>query len=124
MSHPNPTQLVILAWLLLATPALSAKEALSLRATPQVANAPAHVSVTVTVERHTENRELVVVDDSEDYYRSSVVQLEGEKAARTYLLVFRGLPPGQHRISATVRGQVGQRAIVRTTVTVVGTPSL
>lgn len=91
-----------------------------LRVTPHVANAPASVSITVTVERDTENRELVVEDDSEDYCRSSVVPLEGDKAARTHLLFFRGLPPGQHRISTALRGASGLRAAVSTSVTVIG----
>lgn len=95
-------------------------EALSLRVVPHVAFAPANIAITVTVERDTENRELMVADDSEDYYRSSTVSLEGEQAARTHLLVFHGLPPGEHRISAAVRRTNGLLAAVSTSVTVVG----
>lgn len=120
MKRTNAMLLVVLAGLALTTPSLSAEQAVSLRVTPHVADAPANVFITVTVERDTDNRELVVEDDSGDYYRSSVVSLEGDKAARTHLLVFRGLPPGQHRISAAVRGTNGLRAVVSTSVTVTG----
>ena len=41
---------------------------------------------------------------AETAYRSSQVQLEGKKAARTHLLLFRGLPPGEHRVRASVHG--------------------
>lgn len=123
MRHPHPTQLVLLAWLALAGPAFGT-DALSLRVTPHVVHAPATVSITITVERDEDNRVLVVEDNSKDYYRSSEVQLDGEKAARTHRLVFRGLPSGQHRIRAAVHGTSGFRAAVSTSVTVVGlTPS-
>lgn len=120
MKRPNALLLVVLAGLALTTPSLSAEQAVSLRVTPHVAYAPAVVSIKVTVEPNEQNRTLVVEDDSESYYRSSEVQLEGENAARTHLLTFHGLPPGQHRISAAVRGTNGLRAAVSTSVTVIG----
>ena len=120
MIRQNSARLFVMACLVLLTPVLGAEQALSLRVTPPVADAPADVLITVTVERNTENRELVVEDDSENYYRSSAVQLEGDKAARTHFLVFRELPPGRHRISAAVRGTIGLRAAVSTSVTVIG----
>lgn len=113
-------RLVILVWLVAATPALGAENALLLRVTPSVTSAPATASITVTVERNEQNRVLVIEDDSDLYYRSSQVQLDGDKAARTHLLVFRGLPPGEHRVSAVVHGTNGLRARVSRTVMVVG----
>jgi hypothetical protein len=63
---------------------------------------------------------LVLEDDSDVYYRSSQVQLEGKNAARTHQLLFRGLPPGEHRVRASVHGTNGFHTVVWTTVTVVG----
>lgn len=123
MTRQNLERFFVAASLTLATPALSADKALLLRVTPHVVSAPATVSITITVEPDEKNRVLVVEDDSEDYYRSSEVQLEGEKAARTHMLVFRGLPPGQHRISAVVHGTSGFRTAVSTTVAVIGSVS-
>ena len=65
---------------------------------------------------------LVIEDDSDVYYRSSQVQLEGKNAARTHQLLFRGLPPGEHRVHASVHGTNGIHTVVSTIVTVVGSP--
>lgn len=115
----HAARLFVLLSAALAAPPLGAEQPVSMRVTPQVTTAPATVSITVTVERHEDNLALLVEDESGEFYRSSVVGLEGDPAARTYTLVFRGLPPGRHVISATVSGLRGQRAAIRTTVTVV-----
>lgn len=62
-------------------------EALSLRVTLPTAGAPTVVSITATVEPNAENRAPVVEDDSETYYPSSIVPLEGDRTARTHVLV-------------------------------------
>lgn len=113
-------QLVILAGLLAAISALDAADTVSLRVTPNVAYAPATVSITVTVEPDGQNRALLVEADSAAYYRSSQIQLDGEHAARTHRLLFRGLPPGEHVVSAVVRGTNGSQARVSQKVMVVG----
>ena len=113
---------VVLACLVAARPTLGAETALSLRVTPRMAAAPATVSITVTVEPNERNRVLVIEDDSDVYYRSSQVQLEGKNAARTHQLIFRELPPGEHLVRASVHGTDGFQTVVWTTVTVVRTP--
>lgn len=91
---------------------------------PLVAAAPATVSITVTVEPNERNRVLVIEDDSALYYRSSQIQLDGQHAARTHVLTFRGLPPGEHQVTASVHGADGVHAVVRSTVTVMGSAGL
>ena len=118
MTPSNAARLFVFLSLMLAAPQLGAEKALSISVTPQVAAAPATVSIIVTVERPEENRALLVEDDSDAFYRSSLVPLEGDQAARTYTFRFRGLPSGSHLIRATVTGSTGSRATVRTTVTV------
>lgn len=111
---------LVLACLVATAPTFAVENALSLRVTPRVAAAPATVSITVTIEPDERNRVLAIEDDSEVYYRSSQVQLEGENAARTHVFLFRGLPPGEHRIRASVHGTNGLQTVVSTMVTVVG----
>jgi hypothetical protein len=65
---------------------------------------------------------LVIEDDSDVYYRSSQVQLEGKNAARTHQLLFRGLPPGEHLIRPSVHRTNGFHIVVSTSITVVGFP--
>lgn len=113
-------QLAILACLVAVTPARGAEKAVALHVTPRLAASPATVSITVTVEPNEKNRMLVIEDDSGIYYRSSHVQLDGEGAARTHVLRYRGLPPGEHRVSASVHGTNGFREVVSTTVLIVG----
>lgn len=120
MTRPTLKTSLVIGSLILTASAFAAENSLSLRVTPRITTAPAVVSITVTVEPNAENRALVVEDDSEGYYRGSEIPLEGEKAARTHTLTYRGLPPGEHRISAVVRCSSGARAVVHTTVTVIG----
>lgn len=120
MTRLNTPLLVIVAGLLAATAPIGAENALALRVTPLVAGAPATVFITVTVAPNERNRVLVIEDDSDLYYRSSEVQLDGDKAARTHRLMFRGLPPGEHRVTAVVHGTNGFRARVSQAVLVIG----
>jgi hypothetical protein len=62
---------------------------------------------------------MEVVADSGGFYRSSAVQLEGDQSPRTTTFQFRGLPPGEYRVTATVMGADGRpRAITRASVNV------
>jgi hypothetical protein len=94
---------VIVALLL---PPLAAGEnaRLTLRVSPRVAHAPGRIVVRTTIERHAENRAIRVVAESIDYYRSSTLDLDGERAQRTTLMQFRGLPLGDYRVTATLLG--------------------
>ena len=74
--------------------------------------APADVLVYVTVERNAENRLLRVSAESEAFFRSSELSLEGEGSARINILRFRDLPPGEYDVKADVLGSTGQRRAV------------
>ena len=91
-----------------------------MRVTPRMAGGPATVTITVTVAPNETNRILVIENDSSAYYRSSAVQLDGKQAARTHVIRFRGVPPGEYTVTASIHGTEGVRAVVRTPVTVVG----
>ena len=111
----------ILCGLLLTMSGLSAGagEKISLRASPEVSFAPAHLIVRTVVEPDHDNRALEIVIDSPDFYRSSTIQMEGDQAPRTFVIEFRGVPGGNYEISARLRGQGGEsRAVARRVVDV------
>jgi len=113
----------ILCGLLLTMSGLSAGagEKISLRASPEVSFAPAHLVVRTVVEPDHDNRALEIVIDSPDFYRSSTIQMEGDRAPRTMVVEFRGVPGGNYEISATLRGQGGEsRGVARRVVDVLG----
>ena len=68
------------------------------------------------------NRGLEVIAESGDFYRSSAIQLEGDRAPRTVRFEFRSLPAGVYEVRAAVLGRDGQRrALARSRVNVVET---
>jgi hypothetical protein len=101
-------------------PSVAAKQPLSIRVSPATAFAPANLVVRASIEPDTANRAVEIVADSDEFYRSSLVPLDGERAPRTSTLEFRGCPPGQYEVFAGLIGADGRaRAIARAHVTVV-----
>ena len=93
---------------------VGAGERFTMKASPEVSFAPAHLTVRTTVEPDPDNRALEIVIDSPDFYRSSLIQLEGDRAPRTSIIEFRSVPGGSYQISARLLGQSGEsRAYVR-----------
>jgi hypothetical protein len=99
-------------------------ERLVMRASPMVAFAPANLVVRAIVQADANNRSIEIVAESEDFYRSSEIQLEGEKAPRTSQFEFRSLPPGTYEVRAMLVGADGQaRATVRQQVNIMASGS-
>ena len=97
-----------------------AGERITLKVSPAVAFAPANLVVRATVEADADNRAIEIVAESPDFYRSSEIQLEGDKAARTNTFEFRSLPPGTYEVRAKLLSASGQtRAAVRQQVNVI-----
>ncbi len=88
---------------------LGAKEPspLSMRVSPAVAFAPANLIVRATVTTNAANRAMEIVAESEDFYRSSEIQLDGDSAPRTTQFEFRSLPPGTYEVRAVLYGMNG-----------------
>jgi hypothetical protein len=102
----------------------AAKEPLSIRVSPAVAFAPANLIIQTRIDPDPYNRALEIVAESEAFYRSSTVQLEGDRAPKTTLFEFRSLPPGEYEVRASVIGADGQpKAIARAQAHVVETGS-
>jgi hypothetical protein len=105
--RPRSAKLVLLilaALALLATSPLDAGERLALRVAPAIAFAPATLVVDAVAERDPANRVLQIQVESEDYYRSSRVQLDGDQAPRTTTVRYENIPAGTYDVRVTLLG--------------------
>ena len=91
-----------------STAPVAATEPVALEVSPAVSFAPAEVRIRIRVEPNATNRAMTVVADSDSFYRSSTIQLEGDHSPLTTQLQFRGLPRGEYAITATVIGIDGK----------------
>jgi hypothetical protein len=99
---------------------VAAKDALSMRVLPAVSFAPANLVIRTAIEPDASNRAVEIVADSAEFFRSSAIQLDGERAPRTTTFEFRSLPAGTYQIQAALIGADGRpRAVARSQVTVV-----
>jgi len=116
------TKTLFLALLIGITTAAGADDVqrITIRVSPALSFAPANLIVRTTIASDPENRAVEVVAESAEFYRSSEIQLEGERAPRTSVFEFRSLPPGRYEVRATLRGSRGrERASVRQQVNVI-----
>ena len=101
------------ALLTVAFPA-DAGEMITMAVSPRQSIGPANITVRVRLEPNAENRALEIVADSGEFYRSSQIQLAGERAARMVVVEFRGVPSGNYQISGVLFNSVGHsRAMAR-----------
>jgi hypothetical protein len=115
---------VVLISLLTVTAALPLgareKEVMSLKVSPAVAFAPANLVVRATIENDAKNRAVEIVAESESFYRSSEIQLDGDRAPRTTSFEFRSLPQGVYEVRAVLYDESGEaRSEVRQQVNVI-----
>ena len=80
----------------MTTPPSPAREIVEIRVRGHYFSAPATVPITVAVEPGAQNRMLVVEADSEDYFRSSGIELAGENEKRLHSVEFKSLPAGAY----------------------------
>jgi hypothetical protein len=91
---------MLFALLALTTIRASGGEQLRIAVSPLQSLAPSTVNVRARVVPSQENRALEVIAESDDFYRSSRISLEGENAPAMLVFEFRGLPGGEYEISA------------------------
>jgi hypothetical protein len=104
----------VLALTLAATAAAAANQSLAIKVSPIVSFAPANLVIRTQVDPDADNRSLEVIAESGDFYRSSTIALDGDRAPRTKQFEFRSLPPGEYQVSVVVTGADGrQRAMSR-----------
>src|SRR5262249_47675670 len=91
------------------TTGVGANESIAIRVSPAMSFAPANLVIRTSVEPDADNRVMEIIADSEEFYRSSTVQLEGARAPKTTVFEFRSLPPGEYRVTAVLFGADGHR---------------
>ena len=82
---------------------------ITVRVTPTFAIEGSPVQAMVRVAPDAENRLLRISVDSESYFRSSDVQLDGDNAAITHYLQMHSLPAGEYAFLAVVYGPNRER---------------
>ena len=106
--------------MLTATLRAGAHDALTMRVSPAVAFAPANVVVRAMIEADARNRTVEIIAESPGFYRSSEIELDGDRAPRTNTFEFRSLPSGTYEVRAILRDASGQsRAAARMQVNVI-----
>lgn len=104
----------------ITTLSTGAGDRIALNVSPAVAFAPANLVVRAMIEADPENRAVTIIAESEDFYRSSEIQLQDDKAPRTTTFEFRHLPSGTYEAGARLRGADGQeRGYVRQSINVI-----
>jgi hypothetical protein len=81
---------------------------LAMRVDPYVAFAPADLRVQLEITPNASNRSIMVVAESEEFYRSSELPLEAEEAPHAITIEFRGVPRGQYSVSSETRNAEGR----------------
>ena len=102
------TRALVVTLLLMTGAPTVADQRVGVKVSPSMAFAPADLSVRATVEANQDNRMVEIVAESADFYRSSQIQLDGDKAPRTTYVSFRSLPGGRYSVRVAVRGSRGQ----------------
>ena len=95
---------ILFILLVAAVSQLVAIERLKLKVSPSVAFAPANLIVRASIEPDAENRAVEVEAESSAFYRSSEIDLDGDRAPRTNTFELRDLPPGTYEVRATLMG--------------------
>ena len=98
--------------LLLATSAVTfdAASRLAIKVSPAMALAPAFVRIQATVRPDAANRALRVVAQSDDFYRSTEVEIEGDRGPSVRVIEFSGLPSGLYQVDVVLIRNDGERA--------------
>ena len=101
--------------LIFAVHTTDANEKLSLRVTPNVSSAPSTVVVRATVAKQAENRWLHIEADSGTFYRSSAIELDGDRAPLVTEIRLNNLPSGEYTVAAVLRNNLGEETVVKRT---------
>ena len=109
------------ALLLSSAVSINATEPLTMNVSPVQSFAPTNLTIRVQVEPDASNRALEIAAESDEYYRSSRIQIDGAGAPRTIWLEIRNLPDGVYDVRGTLINSAGRdRAAAHTQVIVLG----
>lgn len=97
----------VLAVFALSLATVGADERLRLHVSHSTALAPADILVQAIVEPATDNGSLEVIAESDDFYRSSTVQLHGQQGPRVNAFAFAQMPAGFYEVTVRVLSSNG-----------------
>jgi hypothetical protein len=113
--------LIVSTFLVLAGMSASGGEHLRIAVSPARSMAPSNLNIRARVIPHAENRALEIVAESDEFYRSSQVPLEGDRAPATIMFEFRGVPGGEYSVYGILTDGGGRRrAVAQQQVMVIG----
>src|SRR5258708_1095330 len=95
--------------LLTAALTVNAGERLTIAVSPLQSFAPTNLTVRIHVAPDVDNRALEVTAESGEYFRSSLIPLDGKEAPRTIAVELRGLPGGDYQVRGTLIHNAGRR---------------
>jgi hypothetical protein len=98
----------------------AAEERLRIDVYPRFTGAPAAVRVRATVARDDKNRALVIVADSGNYYRSSLIHLDGADAATVNEMMLKNMPAGRYAVTVVLTDTDGRETSKSSEVLVTG----
>ena len=106
----------------LTTVAVTAADvgALSVRAWPRTTADPGYVELMIHHHPSSGDRHLLVEIDSGDFFRRSVIELDGERASPTHWIRFKQLPRGSYVARVAIEGQGEERPLGTDSFRVVG----
>jgi hypothetical protein len=96
----------------LTTMSASGDAELRITVSPAQSFAPTNLNIRARMVPNAENRALEVIAESDEFYRSSQIQLEGDRAPATILFQFRSLPGGDYQVSAVLTDSKGHERAV------------
>src|SRR5437879_4760724 len=101
---------IILCCLTACANTLNAGERLTMKVSPAITVAPAIVRVEAIVERDDSNRALRITAESDTFYRSSEITLDGAHGPVVSVVDFSSLPTGTYEVTGILTGTSGRRA--------------
>jgi hypothetical protein len=113
---------IVLFCLTTCADTLSSTERLRMRVSPAMTVAPALVRVEAIVERDAGNRTLRITAESDTFYRSSEIPLDGANSPLVSVFDFQSLPTGTYQVTGLLVGVGGQRAAAMKVVRVQPSP--
>jgi hypothetical protein len=96
----------------------AADRRLRIEVSPRVSSAPAVVRIRAIVPPDAANRALEIVVDSGEYYRSSMVYLDGANAATVTETTLKNVPGGDYEVIVALVEADGRRTLEKRELTV------
>jgi hypothetical protein len=118
-AHRAGVWLLVAICLLAYGRAVNSAESLEVRVSPTVAIGPATLHIYATVQPDDANRSVEVAIDSESYYSSSEIGVEGSKGPRVMQFDFRDVPAGSYSVTARLYSNGGVRAVANVSATLI-----